>query len=175
MAAAALLTAIVAMANLGGAAGAQTHDPTDPLASLHSPEGRAEFMKSIPPEIIAQHSAPPTWMSQTHEERSEHLRNHIYKAAARRNDDGIDEKRRRMQWNWQDTDSGDRDANLNDAMPDAVVGAACDDPLALNTGQDAACTYDCDALKQEFFPDQPSRCFLYDPSARSWPAELPSA
>ena len=67
----------------------QTYDPADPLA-IHTPEGRAEFMKSIPPEIIEQHSAPPAWMSQTHGERSEHLRHHIYKAAARRNDDGID-------------------------------------------------------------------------------------
>jgi hypothetical protein len=49
----------------------------------------------------------------------------------------------------------------------------CEDPLATtNAGQSGGCVYDCVALQQHYFPEEDSRCFLYDAAAGGWPADL---
>eukprot|EP01043_Picozoa_sp_COSAG02_P014325 COSAG02_NODE_589_length_19902_cov_119.928939_4_plen_1346_part_00 len=50
----------------------------------------------------------------------------------------------------------------------------CDDPLSSNNGATGPCDYDCATLQQYYFPDRPSRCFMYDRITASWPSELMS-
>jgi|EP01046_Picozoa_sp_COSAG06_P014344 predicted outer membrane repeat protein len=96
----------------------------------------------------------PHWVvhPESHEERTAHLLRHV------------DKKGRRLQ------DDGNLAAALLDG-DDGTIG--CTDPLASNDGAlGTSCTYSCAALEQEYFPGQPARCFLYDPSTQTWPAEL---
>ena len=74
-----------------------------------------------------------------------------------------------------------RDAQARDDSLAAALGVvgqegsvtSCDDALATNNGAAAACTYDCETLRQKYFPDNPAaRCFLYDATTQAWPAEL---
>ena len=136
----------------------------------------------VPPELMARLSGPPPqWTNQSQEERTAHLIRHAGAAL-----DSTD--KRRLQWaavaqekerqrqEWEDTSTQARDYNL------AAVAAAdgdgsglqgCTDPLASNAGAaETSCTYDCTALQQELFPGLPARCFIYDTSTQTWPAEL---
>ena len=96
----------------------------------------------------------PLFANHSHAERTANLRQH---RANRRS------QRRRTQ-------NGVRlFAGLSDSAMDAGLVAAlepphstCGDPLARNTGQPVPCTYDCADLRDEYFPGQQSRCFLFD-------------
>lgn len=107
--------------------------------------------------IIAGFDGPssPHWVArpESHEERTAHL--------LRR----VDTKSRRLQ------DDGNLAAAVLNGDDGTTIG--CTDPLASNDGAlEASCTYSCAALEQEYFPGQPARCFVYDPSTQTWPAEL---
>ena len=124
---------------------------------------RETAQKLVPPDIMARFfTGAPAWTSQTYEERTAHLLRHVDKKKGGR----------RLQWKWQGDGTQARDGSLAAAIsPDAGLG--CADPLASNVGAvGASCTYNCAALKQEYFPGQPARCFLYDPSTQTWPADL---
>ena len=114
----------------------------------------------VPPDIMERFGGAPEWTRQTAEEREEHLRQHVRSENQRAD--------RRLQWMWEDADAQARDDSLAAQLPAPAPGAACDDVLATNAGQQgtSTCEYDCDALRQEYFPDDPTaRCFLYDPGA----------
>eukprot|EP01045_Picozoa_sp_COSAG04_P036245 COSAG04_NODE_8740_length_936_cov_1.164875_1_plen_275_part_01 len=156
----AMLAAAAAM--LAAAAGLH-HEPPD-LGRfenmMHDPE---QMRQLVPPEIMERVGGAPEWAGQSEEERTARLRRHLASEGARHD--------RRLQWKWEDSDEQDREQSLANATSTQAVG--CSDPLANNVGQATACVYDCESLRQEYFPDEPAaRCFLYDPSTQSWPAEL---
>eukprot|EP01046_Picozoa_sp_COSAG06_P037189 COSAG06_NODE_4172_length_4501_cov_3.927079_4_plen_398_part_00 len=122
--------------------------------------------KLVPPELMAQFSGPPQWTSRSHEERTSHLLQHV--------DTDVDHThKRRLQWEGSSTQV--RDDNLA-AIASDLDGSGllrCTDPLASNTGAgEISCSYDCTTLQQELFPGLQVRCFIYDTSTRTWPAEL---
>jgi hypothetical protein len=127
--------------------------------------------KLIPPELMARLSGPPRWSSQSHEERTAHLVRHIGTPVDNAN-------KRRLQWRWEGSGTQARDDSLAtvvvaDGDGDESQLHGCTDPLASNTGTaETSCTYDCTTLQQEFFPGLLTRCFIYDTSTQTWPAEL---
>jgi hypothetical protein len=149
---------------------------TDPTLATsmdsHSPGPMFDLetvRKLVPPELMAHLSGPPQWTNQSHEERTAHL--------VRRIGTPLDDtNKRRLQWQWEGSSTQARDDSLE------TVGAAngdesqlhgCTDPLASNTGAaETSCAYDCITLQQELFTGLPTRCFIYDTSTQTWPAEL---
>jgi hypothetical protein len=125
--------------------------------------------KLVPPELMARLSGPPQWTVQSHEERTAHLARHVTNRV-----DGT--SKRRTQWQWEGSSTqarGDSLAAVAAAYGDGSGLQGCADPLASNTGATAtSCAYDCATLQQELFPGLPSRCFIYDTSTQTWPAEL---
>ena len=74
-------------------------------------------------------------------------------------------ERRRLQAQW--------DEELEELLPRAPSG--CEDPRAANVGAAASCRYECSDLQAYYAPPQQpqvSRCFVFDESTMSWPAEL---
>jgi hypothetical protein len=144
---------------------------TDPaLATVLEPMLVLETArKLVPPELMARLSGPPQWTGQSHEERTAHLARHV----ANRVDST---SKRRTQWQWEGSSTlaqGDSLAAAVAAYGDGSGQHGCTDPLASNTGATAtSCAYDCATLQQELFPGLPSRCFIYDTSTQTWPAEL---
>jgi predicted outer membrane repeat protein len=123
---------------------------------------RETAQRLVPPDIMARFGGAPEWTSQSYEERTAHLLHHT---AAEK------EGGRRLQWQWQDTSTWAQDDSLAAAVGGTELG--CTDPLASNDGVlGTSCAYSCAALEQEYFPGQPTRCFLYDPSTQTWPADL---
>lgn len=121
----------------------------------------------VAPGIIARLGTAPTWTTHSDKERTSHLLRHV----TERRKGG-----RRLQYVW---DSSDGLPTRNDSWIHDLVAAfdhgsssTCIDPLASNTGAGSSCLYDCDALRQAYSFGEPSRCFIYDPSTRSWPLEL---
>merc|ERR1711969_313841 len=71
---------------------------------------------------------------------------------------------------WAGATEQDKDDSLT--LYVESPGSTCDDPLATNTDQPQPCTYDCDDLIDEYFPQpqsQTTRCFLFDPASSTWP------
>jgi hypothetical protein len=129
---------------------------------------RETAQKLAPPELMARLSGPPQWTSQSHEERTAHLMRRIGKTVGSMS-------KRRMQWQWEGSSTQARDDSLAVVATDGDGSGmhGCADPLASNAGAaEASCAYECDTLQQELFPGLPSRCFIYDTSTQTWPAEL---
>ena len=108
----------------------------------------------------------PIWTNHSHAERTDNLRNYY----------GLRSERRRLQpWarKWDpDSPQQGKDANVM-AVLDRPA-SACEDPLATSVDQaQASCTYDCETLRNEYFPDaqQTTRCFLFDASTETWPEQ----
>eukprot|EP01045_Picozoa_sp_COSAG04_P003609 COSAG04_NODE_148_length_22826_cov_11.360026_4_plen_2104_part_00 len=134
------------------------HADTDPEQSIERIE--AELRSTT----FAQE---PTWASHSHAERTAQLRLNLgqrgkqYRAERRA-------AHRRMQGKWGGSSAAAKDASVIELLqPSASVN--CDDALATNRGQPAPCAYDCQDLKREYFPDEESRCFLFDPASGTWP------
>eukprot|EP01045_Picozoa_sp_COSAG04_P026773 COSAG04_NODE_3785_length_2534_cov_1.593429_1_plen_259_part_10 len=162
--------ALVGVTTAAAAASSATINHQGPVADmdqLHDLMRDPERVRQlVPPEIMERFGGAPEWMSQTAEEREGDLRQHVRTETARAD--------RRLQWMWEDTDKQGRGDSLAAQLPAPAPGStSCDDALAANAGQQATCEYDCDILRQEYFPDDlTARCFIYDPSTQTWPAEL---
>eukprot|EP01046_Picozoa_sp_COSAG06_P054679 COSAG06_NODE_9815_length_1810_cov_1.305085_1_plen_261_part_10 len=108
----------------------------------------------------------PEWTSQSDDQRTAHLLHHV----------GEQKGGRRLQWQWQGTGTPDTGTQARDDSVAAAIGGielGCTDPLASNDGAlGVSCTYSCTTLEQEYFPGEPVRCFLYNPSTQTWPADL---
>eukprot|EP01045_Picozoa_sp_COSAG04_P002415 COSAG04_NODE_88_length_27314_cov_6.056476_10_plen_648_part_00 len=161
--------AATALATAACAAGRYELDGTSPMEQLHGLMQDPDRLRQLaydllPAEVAARHSGAPEWTKQSEDERSALLQHHL---------DG--RHGRRLQWAFGDADAQAREDSLASALADEVSpDAPCDDPLASNAGASAVCEYDCESLRQEYFPNDSAaaRCFLYDPSTQSWPAEL---
>eukprot|EP01045_Picozoa_sp_COSAG04_P033663 COSAG04_NODE_7057_length_1200_cov_1.249773_1_plen_355_part_10 len=112
----------------------------------------------------------PIWANHSHAERTAQLRLNLGERGKRHRAERRARRRRRMQGT-----PGDSIDDANDASVAAVLepsaSAGCADALATNTGQAAPCAYDCQDLQREYFPDEDSRCFLYDPASGTWPEQ----
>jgi hypothetical protein len=134
------------------------HDP-EPMIDLET------VRNLVPPELMARLSGPPQWTGQSHEERTAHLLRHAGKHTDITN-------KRRLQWQWEGSGTQVRDDSLVAAAGGSELHG-CTDPLSSNNGAaETSCAYDCTTLQQELFPGLPSRCFIYDTSTQTWPAEL---
>ena len=107
----------------------------------------------------------PVWANHTHAERTANLQHHH---ARRRSE------RRRAQVMLGAPKGGPTAQNKTTDLI-AMLGSPeqmCDDPLAVNDGGAAPCTYNCADLQSEYFPQpqsQTTRCFLFDPDTETWP------
>ena len=69
-------------------------------------------------------------------------------------------------------DSDETQQFIAQMITDDTTTGLCDDPLATNSGQSAACRYSCDSLQTHYFPGEESRCFVHDLQSGGWPSEL---
>ena len=90
--------------------------------------------------LDAKNHTGPAWEGQTHAERTAQLRLHF------------DQRRKRRMRRLQATSTSSASADSSVAAALGPTGLLCDDPLAVNTGQDLPCSYDCEDLRQEYFP-----------------------
>eukprot|EP01045_Picozoa_sp_COSAG04_P003494 COSAG04_NODE_143_length_23569_cov_6.195356_2_plen_749_part_00 len=106
----------------------------------------------------------PLWENHSHAERTANLQRHA-------------NRRRRLQNKWSGS-SGVAAAYAGQLEQASLAGvvdepaSVCDDPLATNAGQQPLCTYSCDDLRREYFPEpqsQTTRCFLFAPATNTWP------
>ena len=111
----------------------------------------------------------PMWSNHSRAERTANLRHHH---ANRRS---IKTARRlqayaQAQPSWSGSSAQEKQSNLSIAV--RPVTSICEDQLASNTGDPVPCTYNCEVLQAEYFPqpqNQTTRCFLFDPATSTWP------
>ena len=106
------------------------------------------------------------WTEQSPSKRTQQLQLHLGERGQR-----YRAKRRASQHRRMQTTTQEKDASIATYLND-TERVLCTDPLATNNGATSGCAYDCQALQDEFFPGEESRCFIYDAASATWPQEL---
>eukprot|EP01045_Picozoa_sp_COSAG04_P020408 COSAG04_NODE_2086_length_4830_cov_2.263581_4_plen_334_part_01 len=136
------------------------HNDEEPMSEAELAASFEAFLEARGSRMV------PMWENHTHAERTANLQ--LHHANRRR------QRRRAQAMLGTNLFSGSTEQEKDDSLALYVdpISSTCDDPLATNTDQPQPCTYDCNDLINEYFPQpqsQTTRCFLFDPTSNTWP------